>query len=215
VRLIDLTGKRFGLLVVLRRSDVPAHNMKWDCLCDCGNEKAIIGAELKAGKTKSCGCRKGFRSHGDAHHGRVSPVYQSWRSMRARCLSPTHKNYKHYGGRGITICERWESYENFRLDMGPKPPGTSLDRINNDGNYEPSNCRWATQDVQVANSRVPRFIEYNGQTKSMSDWARSLGLSPSAIRRRLNSGIPLNEVFASAHRVTGWRARKAKEAHAA
>ena len=129
--------------------------------------------------------------------------------MRARCLVPTNKNYKHYGGRGITICERWESYENFKLDMGPKPPGTSLDRIDNNGNYEPCNCRWATQAQQVANSRVPRLIEHNGQIKNISEWARDLGISHSAIRNRLKRGLPLSEVLTSAHRESGWRAAQA------
>lgn len=111
---------------------------------------------------------KGFRStHGQAAGGRLTPIYRTWCAMRARCLSKTNAGYKYYGGRGITICERWlTSFENFRADMGPRPAGTSIDRINNDGNYEPSNCRWATQKQQANNQRrrgVSRYIDITGQ----------------------------------------------------
>lgn len=156
-KLIDLAGKRFGRLVALSVSHVVNRRYHWNCGCDCGNSKVVAGADLKWGKTKSCGCfrrefvRKAKSKHGHANKGKVSRTYRSWQMMHRRCegYTPVHKS--RYTDRGIAVCERWSSFENFLADMGEKPEGLTLDRIDNDGNYEPSNCRWADKFTQRNN----------------------------------------------------------------
>ncbi|TDR34683.1 hypothetical protein [Aquamicrobium defluvii] len=156
---IDMVGKRFGNLVVLQLADERRDNKRcWVCLCDCGNEKVIIGKNLRNGQVKGCGCLAGRpASFGSFHHGLSrSPTHTSWRGMIDRCTNPKHGYYEYYGARGITVCDRWRNYENFLADMGERPDGTTLDRVDNDGNYEPGNCRWATWDEQGANKRKPK-----------------------------------------------------------
>lgn len=144
-------GLRFGRLVVLRRAPPGGPTRKWVCRCDCGAERNINIASLKKGVTVSCGCLALERR---TKHGRSrSPTYSSWRAMRARCQRPSSVGFASYGGRGISVCERWEKFENFLADMGERPLGTSIDRIDVNGNYEPGNCRWATREVQDENVR--------------------------------------------------------------
>ena len=155
---IDLSGKRYSFLTVVRRGDRINGRWFWVVKCDCGTEKQVRATHLSSGKTKSCGCKTSelIASEISKHLMSDSTEYNIWTSMKSRCLNPNNDAYKHYGGRGITICDRWLSrFENFYSDMGKRPDGRSLDRINNDGNYEPSNCRWATYKQQRANSRGP------------------------------------------------------------
>jgi hypothetical protein len=190
----DLTGQRFGSLTVLGFSHASADGRGrryWRCVCDCGNEAAIRGDSLKGGGTVSCGCAlmKKLRTHGHAPIRKASPTYRSWNRMRARCLKPTATQWKHYGGRGITVCKRWESFENFLADMGERPSlKHSIDRIDNSGNYEPGNCRWATMQEQCNNRRSSRMIEYDGVTMSLADWARKVGIKYQLLLQRLNRG---------------------------
>ncbi len=157
MKLIDLTGQRFRRLVVVHRE---GHNrwgsIKWLCQCDCGNTSVVRADSLKTGNTSSCGCnRKGVTVKRSTTHGMsYTKEYITWDNMKQRCTNSKRKDYKNYGGRGITICKEWQaSFEAFYRDMGDKPKGLTLDRINVNGDYTPGNCRWATQSEQCLNQR--------------------------------------------------------------
>ena len=147
---IDITGQRFGKLVAVEKAGKRKYLAMWRCKCDCGTETVAYLSNLRGGKTKSCGC--GVRIHG--HSTEESPTYSSWHSMKQRCLRPRPKDVKYYSH--VTVCDRWLVFANFLADMGERPEGTSLDRIDNAKGYEPGNCRWATPTEQVRNRRKPQ-----------------------------------------------------------
>lgn len=153
----DLIGQRFGKLLIRKRLGRmgESHAIHWECLCDCGSSSVVKTGNLMNGSTTSCECWRASRITADnLTHGQYnSPTYRSWKSMLARVKDP---RYQYHKGRGITVCERWTKFENFLTDMGERPPGTTLDRSDNDGNYEPGNCRWATSKQQARNRRRPR-----------------------------------------------------------
>lgn len=148
----DFTGKRVGRLIAIDRADLGKHReVRWRCVCDCGNECIVRTQVLRTRKNPSCGCWK--ITHGESVGLKTSSEYNSWRSMKQRCNDPNHEHYDRYGGRGITVCEAWsQSFETFLAYVGRKPAhGYSIDRIDNDGNYEPGNVRWATKKEQARN----------------------------------------------------------------
>lgn len=155
VKLIPLEGQRFSRLLVLRRAANIGTATAYECICDCGAKRIVRAVSLTHGVTKSCGCfQSDYMAVKQKRHGYYgSPTYRSWRAMLARCRDSTHKQWMQYGGRGITVCDRWRQFENFLSDMGERPVGRSLDRINGNGNYEPGNCRWATRIEQRHNRR--------------------------------------------------------------
>jgi len=169
-RFIDLTGKKFGRLVPMKFvGKDKSHHTLWLCRCDCGREKIINSHGLKNGNTRSCGCLridrtsktgKNNKKHGHARKGKTSKTYSTWKSIIQRCNNPKNPDYKYYKGRGITVCKRWSNkktgFQNFLKDMGERPKGLSIDRTNNDGNYNKRNCRWATSKQQASNKKRKR-----------------------------------------------------------
>lgn len=156
---LDLTGARFGRLVVCGRAAQKRRwKVLWHCECDCGGSTVADPSNLRRGHTKSCGClqREKVGAIRRTHGLSGTSEYRTWLDMIIRCESPANEQWKNYGGRGISVCERWMEFENFIADMGPRPPGLTIERINNDGNYEPSNCKWATMSEQNRNKRNTR-----------------------------------------------------------
>lgn len=194
-RRIDLTGQRFGRLTVHRYvlDGRLTGSCMWDCTCDCGTSLLVRSQCLRNGMTKSCGCllRDTNRSRMTTHGWSKHPLYQLWASMIGRCRDIGHTSYNRYGGRGITVCDRWLQFENFLSDMGQRPsPLHSVDRIDNNGPYSPENCRWSTATEQLLNRRTTRFLTHNGETKTHSEWERQAGITRGSIYNRLKAYGP-------------------------
>ncbi len=171
-KLIDLTGLRFGRLVVGKHAETNGRRHKWECRCDCGIDTIVAGNNLKSGNTSSCGCIRSEKSRARrlTHGKRHAPEYITWASMRSRCSKPSNKSFPRYGGRGIRVCKRWARFENFIADMGERPsPSYTLDRRNNNSDYKPSNCRWATKQEQANNRRSNRLVRYRNLTVTLRE----------------------------------------------
>jgi len=201
VKTIDLTGKQFGRLTVIGKSANRHGRLYWSCVCDCGKSKAIAGRHLSSGATQSCGCLKATNPSNRKHGLTGTKTYRAYVHMIDRCYNKRDKSYKHYGGRGIAVCDRWkESILHFVEDMGLSPEGLTLDRINCDGDYEPENCRWATQKVQQNNRR--NNVVINGKPLAEYDMAKSTfyrrckkGMTPEQAISEPKKGSPkLNQI---------------------
>lgn len=182
----DLTGQSFGQWLVIGHVGKSSSGQLWLCQCECGTERTIIGDTLKKGLSKSCGCsgKDWCRTHGLSK----TPEYTTWAAMIQRCENSKNKWFDRYGGRGITVCEKWRVFENFFADMGARPEGGTLDRINNNGNYEPSNCRWTTMEEQIRNREVTKRLEFRGESKPLAEWAEIVGIPRKIVKDRLLAG---------------------------
>lgn len=187
------SGGVFGRLTVLEN----VRRNLWECQCVCGNKTVIPGHRLLSGNTKSCGCLKrsvlgeASRKHGMANSrltGYANKAYGVWQAMKDRCANTKRKDYPRYGGRGIKVCERWSSFENFLSDMGEPPEGHTLDRVDNDGDYSPDNCRWATRKEQVYNSSRVKIVCIDGESKALRSWLQHFGLARHTYYQRLQKG---------------------------
>lgn len=187
----SMIGQKFGRLTVI--SIVQGEHVRLACTCDCGSSKTARYDHLRSGATSSCGCLQRERASATSlQHGMsTSSEYTSWSAMISRCEDEHNLRYARYGGRGIRVCSQWrESFAGFLADMGPKPSANhSIDRIDVDGNYEPTNCRWATPVEQARNTSTNHWITVGGETLVLQDWADRLGVTQSAIRRRLDRGM--------------------------
>ena len=186
----DITGHVFGRLIVIERvKSTRKGSSRWLCRCDCGTVKEIDKGSFIYGGTISCGCYSRERASAmNRTHGRSgskNPIYHTWTSMRERCLSPTAKSYARYGGRGIEIDKRWDSFENFLADMGERPEGGSIERIDNDGPYSPSNCRWATVVEQNNNRSDTHHVNYNGESLTLRELSVRTGVPHATIYKRM------------------------------
>lgn len=189
----DITGQRFGRLVALSREGLTRLGaVTWNCVCDCGTELIVKGSSLRSGNTSSCGCLCRDRtSETHLKHGQTYPKktseYLCWRNMLTRCQYAKNKDYPRYGGRGITVCERWQVFANFYEDMGPSN-GLTIERKDNDGPYCPENCCWIPRSKQQENTRKNIPLTAFGKTRFVWEWARELGISRQKIRNRLVHG---------------------------
>ncbi len=189
----DITLKVFGKLIAIAPIGIDYRGRtKWLYACHCGNT-IVRGAYTRLDRHKrSCGCLGKLMKHG-AHK---TKEYQAWADMISRCFNPSHKCFVDYGGRGITVCDVWvSSFEAFYADMGDCPTNKSIDRIDNDGPYSPENCRWATANEQQNNRRVNRLITYDGNTKTITEWSRTIGINVLTLTKRLAMGWPINRAF--------------------
>jgi len=194
-KLPDMTGSRFGRLLVLERSGTIGHNVLYSCLCDCGNVKDVRTGDLRSGRTTSCGCyTKEVTTERNTTHGESKTgLYGLWLQMKNRCYNPRTAAYKHYGGRGISVCDKWLDFECFKEDVGERANGMTLDRIDNDGNYCPENCKWATRREQSRNRRNTTYAVVNGVKGLLMDFAKEAGVSHTTVRSRLSRGLSIEE----------------------
>lgn len=198
----NLSGKIFGRWTVTSPVKNKHGRFSWKCMCKCGNKGRVDGVMLRAGKSKSCGCYRNDvvakRSfvHGHSINRTASREYQTWSKMISRCENQNDIEYKNYGGRGISVCKRWrKSFLSFFKSMGKKPKGLTIERVDNDGNYKPSNCIWATQAVQTSNTRRNRFLTKDGITLTVMQWSKKLNVNSQMLYQRLFRKWPTKRVL--------------------
>lgn len=201
---LDLVNKRFGSLIVIKEHCVRNNgHIMWECLCDCGKTSIVKGIHLKSEHTKSCGCaqsammKKISKTRSKTHGFSKTDLYHVWASMKSRCYYPKNVSYPYYGLRGIVVCNEWKKFENFyswAINNGYKK-GLSIDRINNDGNYQPNNCRWATLKEQANNMSTNIKLSYNGKTKTVIQWCEIFNIKKDTAYRKLRRGKSFEEIF--------------------
>lgn len=191
----QLIGQVFGRLTVVSRSGSISGRVNWLCKCECGNTHEAVSHALTSGHTKSCGCWRDERNastpmnHGHASRRKgISPTYRTWQAMITRCTNVSVKSFQDYGARGITVYAGWLVFENFLSDMGEKPAGTTLERIDNEKGYGPDNCKWATKKEQARNTRANKFVDYKGQRMTQAEFAETVGRNQSTVSYRLRAG---------------------------
>ncbi len=193
-RQLNLSGIRFGRLVAIEKTEWRKNNrVVWRCICDCGNESFVASSNLTFAHTKSCGCLQ--IDIVTKHDASATPEYKAWYSMLQRCNDPEHKSFNRYGARGITVCERWQELRNFLDDMGTRPSGMTLERINNDEGYSKDNCKWATRSEQQRNTSLNRMLTFNGETMCVVRWGERIGLTGAQIRDRLRIGWTVEDTL--------------------
>lgn len=196
----DLTGHRFGRIVVEARDFSYKKAAYWICKCDCGNSTTVQSTHLRNGATQSCGClnKENVRKRQTAHGSSRSRLYRTWQSMKDRCYREKHRQYKNYGGRGITVCDEWRdnyaAFEEWAIANGYHDDLT-IERIEVNGNYEPSNCKWATNKEQQNNRRNNHFLSYAGKTQTIAQWAGETGLDWMVIYDRVRNGWPTERIL--------------------
>lgn len=205
----SLIGQRFERLIVIAvaaavRRPNGRTRTRWLCRCDCGRESTVTTTDLKSGNTRSCGClhleqrRAALRTHGQSK----TALYSLWTQMKQRCLNPRDDKFPAYGGRGIKVCAEWlNSFEVFARDMGPRPYGMSIERMDNDGDYEPGNCRWATPREQSANKRNNIWVEWQGERMILGEAIRRSGLPTKAVEHRLRRGWDFDHALTAPLRI--------------
>lgn len=192
---IDLTGKKFGrLTVVSYYFEGKDRYNRWNVKCDCGNESKVQYKKLISGETRSCGClRKEIITKHNKHG---TSIYRAWSKIIQRCTNSNDPDYKDYGGRGINVCDKWLKFNGFFEDMGEKPNGTSIDRINNNGNYCKENCRWINNQEQQNNKRNNINITYKNRTQTLAQWSLELGICRGTLKNRIkNMGWSVEKAF--------------------
>ena len=208
MKTIDISNKKFGKLLALKRCTNMSGKTAWECKCDCGNITFVTTSNLTCNRIRSCGCLKikQLLERSTTHNQRHTVLYSVWRGLRQRCNNPKHASYHNYGGRGITVCEEWDksfqafydwSYANGYSTENQKDEKLKLtiDRIDNNGNYEPSNCRWVDRKTQTRNMRTTRFITFNGQNKSVSEWCEIYGIKLQTFNTRIRNGWSIEEAL--------------------
>ncbi len=194
----DIIGQRFNRLFVVGRAPSDKRGeLRWTCQCDCGNHTVVLSSHIRSGRSASCGCLRGELTakrnranakHGHVRNGKPTRTYFTWASMRARCYRPENKSFSRYGAKGIQICARWFNFETFLSDMGERPDGKTLDRIKSGGHYMPSNCKWSTLIEQQSHTCRNHFIEVDGTSHTVAEWARIRGFIPQRIHQRIRNG---------------------------
>lgn len=201
-KLQDLTGQRFGMLTVIERAENKSGRTAWKCQCDCGKTSNVLAVNLVRGYTKSCGCNV-YKDRNKKHGMSKTRVYKIWKSIHFRCNNPNSNSYKNYGGRGITVCKEWDTFEEFykwALNNGYSDELT-IDRINNDKGYSPDNCRWADLHTQARNRRNTIYLEHDGVTKPLADWCDLLNMPYKTIfarykcQRKRGDNITFDSIF--------------------
>ena len=213
-KLNDIKGRRFGRLLVEAREGSRGGATMWRCLCDCGATHLVSLGSLRDGNTTSCGCLQKekaaarLRKHGHSPGKHGTRTYRIWSGMKTRCYNTEDPAYARYGGRGITVCERWHAFENFLADMGVSPPGLTLEREDNSKGYGPDNCCWATHTQQARNRTNNMNVTVDGVTRCAAEWSRLLGGADALVHRRISAGwgavaactMPVQKQFARSKR---------------